>query len=30
VSPQLFYKLSLLAKSENESTQTSGRLIFWK
>jgi hypothetical protein len=30
VSPQLFYKLNLLAQSENESTQTSGRLIFWK
>ena len=30
VSPQLYYKINLLALSENEYTQTSGRLIFWK
>ncbi len=30
VSNQLYYKLNLLSLSENETTQTSGRLIFWK
>lgn len=30
VSNQLYYKLKLLTLSENETTHTSGRLIFWK
>ncbi len=30
VSNQLYYKLNLLSLSENETTQSSGRLIFWK
>ena len=27
---QLYYKINLLSVSENETTQSSGRLIFWK
>ncbi|MCP9768849.1 hypothetical protein EGI22_13060 [Lacihabitans sp. LS3-19] len=30
MASQLFFKLELLSKSENESTQASGRLLFWK
>lgn len=30
ISAQLYYKLNLLSLSENETTHTSGRLIFWK
>lgn len=30
ISSQLYYKLNLLSVSENQTTHTSGRLIFWK
>jgi hypothetical protein len=30
IPSQLYYKINLLSVSENETTQSSGRLIFWK
>jgi hypothetical protein len=30
IADQLYFKIELLSKSENESTQASGRLLFWK